>query len=398
MIRKIAILLGVYFFIGWSGYIWASEHVSRENKSFNFGSVTLGSEVKHTFIIPNKNNNLLRIKNISPSCDCVHILYYPIEIPPHEQGQLRIRFIPSQLGEVAYKIELKTENPSEVLLYYELKGIVKAGISPESELPQQVKIPYELLTRKLKKRNPTLSVTVESVLKKLQEGEEIILVDIRKRSSFEKFWIPGSLNIPLFSVKTKKLFKLKSLILINEGYNYTHLEKECQALRAAGFQASILDGGVYKWKQKDGPLEGDIFAQKELNKIPPEIFWLEKNYRNWIFIDISRSEERQSDYLIPQKIHIPFVDEPEQFISKLRAIIDNCADNPYTSVLIFNKNGQYNEKIEKFIQKIQNEDVFYLKSGFEGYRAFLEQQASIWQGRDKTKKRIKTGRKCASCP
>jgi hypothetical protein len=70
--------------------------------------------------------------------------------------------------------------------------------------------PSHCLPAKLKKRNPTFSISVESVRQKLKENQNILLVDIRKKDEFEKFSIPGSINIPLFAVKTAPPFSFYS--------------------------------------------------------------------------------------------------------------------------------------------------------------------------------------------
>ena len=95
--------------------------------------------------------------------------------------------------------------------------------------------PTELLTGTGKRRNPAFAISAESVLQKLRENQDIILIDVRKRVEFEKFRIPGSINIPLFAIKTKAFLKSKSLVIVNEGYNYSELEQECEHLREAGF-------------------------------------------------------------------------------------------------------------------------------------------------------------------
>jgi rhodanese-related sulfurtransferase len=113
----------------------------------------------------------------------------------------------------------------------------------------------------------TKSVLMESVSQQLKNRQDITLVDVRDAGEFEKFRIPGSINIPLFAIKTKTFLKSKPLVLINNGQNYKQLTDECTVLSKAGFIVSMLDGGLYQWKRKNGRLEGDVFAQKELNYI-----------------------------------------------------------------------------------------------------------------------------------
>ena len=84
--------------------------------------------------------------------------------------------------------------------------------------PQSRHIPVEFPAIKLKKCQAAFAISVESVLQKSKEKQEIILVDGRKSDAFEKFRIPGSINIPLYAVKTKAFLRTKLLVLVNEGY------------------------------------------------------------------------------------------------------------------------------------------------------------------------------------
>ncbi|MBW1679069.1 MAG: rhodanese-like domain-containing protein [Deltaproteobacteria bacterium] len=71
-------------------------------------------------------------------------------------------------------------------------------------------LPFPLLAGTLKKRNPAFVIPIESILQKLKENQDIILIDVRKKDEFEKFSIPGSINIPLFAVKTAPPFSFYS--------------------------------------------------------------------------------------------------------------------------------------------------------------------------------------------
>lgn len=256
--------------------------------------------------------------------------------------------------------------------------------------------PGNLLTGKLKKRNPALMISAELVLQKLNEKQEIVLIDVRNNSEFRKFRIPGSINIPLFAIKTKSFLKSKPLVLINEGYSYSQLEQECMVLRNFGFKASILDGGIYHWKQTDSPLEGDVFAQRELNKILPQAFLIEKDYENWVAIDVSQKGIPEGHYLFPVVTHIPYSNDSGQFISKLKSFVHKHSGDPFLSFLIYDTKGENYEKIEAVLQKTGVRNVFYLKGGLEAYKMLSSiQQREDEQGRTKATKTIK---KCASCP
>ena len=95
---------------------------------------------------------------------------------------------------------------------------VHIGLSATQNPEGQI-IPAELLTGTGKRRNPAFAISAESVLQKMRENQDIVLVDIRRRVEFEKFRIPGSINIPLFAIKTKAFLKSKSLVIVDEGYS-----------------------------------------------------------------------------------------------------------------------------------------------------------------------------------
>ena len=251
-------------------------------------------------------------------------------------------------------------------------------------------IPDELLAGKLRKRNPAFAISVESVLQK----QGIIIVDVRDKESFEKFNIPGSINIPLFAIRTKAFLKTKSLILINEGYNYSQLERECERLRKSGFKVWLLNGGLYFWIQKGAPVKGDVFAQKELNKIPPRIFFAEKNYENWVVIDVSSSNDPKPSSLFPQSISIPYIDE-KKFNLAFENTLKKYKDNPFIFMLICDEKGKQYPKVESIVKEIDAKNVFFLKGGIEAYRNFIEQQALIRQAKDHSERMPK---KCARCP
>ncbi len=112
------------------------------------------------------------------------------------------------------------------------------------------------------------SISVEAVLQKHKAKEDILLVDVRNSQEFKKFHIPGSMNIPLFALKTKGSLKSKPLVLINEGRSYKDLIAEGSTLSRAGFTVSILEGGLWQWQQKKGPIEGGPLGRQEN---PPDL-------------------------------------------------------------------------------------------------------------------------------
>jgi rhodanese-related sulfurtransferase len=242
-------------------------------------------------------------------------------------------------------------------------------------------------------------ISMEAVLQKLKEKQDLILIDVRGTKEFEKFRIPVSVNIPLFAVKTKTFLKSKPLVLINEGHSYKQLMDECAMLSESGFTVSILNGGLYQWRRKGGPLEGDVFAQRELNKISSQTFLAGQRYENWIVVDVSKSGNPRADHQNVRRVHIPFANDPKEFISKLETTIKNHREKDFVSVLLCDEDGKIYEEIERHVQAAGIANALYLEGGLEGYKTFEQQQTSMWQEKKvRTGKTVKTNKNCTACP
>lgn len=254
-----------------------------------------------------------------------------------------------------------------------------------------------------KKRNPVLLLSATTLMQKLKDGQRIALVDVRTREAFEKFRIPGAINIPLHFIKTKSFLKLNPLVILNEGCQYIELEQETKNLRKAGFIASILAGGLSAWKEKGGKIEGDPFAQAELNKITPRIFYQEKDFNNWVIIDVSTA--KTPNRALTRAIHVPLAFSKDSKDLKkggppgkmLRRAVNwavRARNLSFYSVLILNDSGEVHKELKEVVRHSGIENVFYLAGGLKEYQAHLNRLALSWKSR---KERVKSVGGCETC-
>ena len=284
-------------------------------------------------------------------------------------------------------------NTSKYLIILVLSVLTGLSVhTSTAEASSGPKIPSDPAAVRSKKQDFSFAVPAESVLKRLKQGQKIILVDVRNKGEFEKVRIPGAINIPLFAVKTKAFLKSGPLVLVDTGCSNSLLEKECRTLRNAGFTVSILNGGLTSWRRKGGKLEGDLLALNRYNKISPRIFFREKENENMLVIDISGKQADDSKRLILHGIHVPVSGNLKEKLKKLRALFVNR--NRFQSVLVFNETGKDYERVEKILEKAGVENVFYLKGGLNAYKRFLQHQVL---SRKSKESRIKTVNKCGKC-
>jgi len=93
-------------------------------------------------------------------------------------------------------------------------------------------------------------VTSEEVAKRLQVGEEIIVIDVRERSEVVAGKIPSAKHIPLgqLALRKEELDKDKSYIIACQSGNRS--KAACGILEALGYKVEDLVGGMNSWSGK----------------------------------------------------------------------------------------------------------------------------------------------------
>ena len=283
-----------------------------------------------------------------------------------------------------------------ILSIIAVTAIILIGYSANilaAETASVAKIPDDLIARKLKKHDPSLAISVDAVLYKLRHNQQFTLVDVRGKQEFEELHIPGSINIPLYAVKTKTYLKSAPVVLVNQGFRYAALENECRRLTERGFKVSLLDGGLPAWKRKGGQLVGDLFAIDDMKAVSPHIFFREKDYENTLVVDITPVRSEASSRLIAYAQHLPVLDDPDGSAAAFKKLIAQSKNQPFQSIIIVNETGEQYEKAEKIMNRMGIE-TFNLQGGVAGYQKYLQGLLLSWKPRDS---RIKTVSNCKPC-
>jgi len=102
--------------------------------------------------------------------------------------------------------------------------------------------------------NTAQSAQVADVLRKLQAGEPIAFIDIRSTEFYQKGRIEGAINIPAAVVADKRLPRLGTVIVYDDGLGGKSSEAVVAALnQKPGIKAELLDGGYAAWIAAKGP-------------------------------------------------------------------------------------------------------------------------------------------------
>ena len=243
----------------------------------------------------------------------------------------------------------------------------------------------------------SLYITTRTAIRQFKkEPGKNILVDIRRKADFDKARISGSINLPVYAVKTKPFLKSKPVVLIDEGYGSPDLQRACSRLNEAGFQARILFGGLKLWRELGGPVAGDFFYLKSLSRITPADYHTSQQLGHWTVIDVMAAPP--SEKLLPTfstARHIPFAPRSETFAASLSELRHSIRRNRFTAVLVLDRDGTGYEQMEDAFASARLVNLYYLEGGVDGYRQHLEKLARM-KNHEKGK-RI-SPEKCATCP
>jgi rhodanese-related sulfurtransferase len=246
-----------------------------------------------------------------------------------------------------------------------------------------------LSNRHMIARDLSLSVTVAQTLQQFKQGEKNLFIDVRPEKAFQKYSIPESISLPLYAVKTKGFIKFKKAILVGQGFQYRQMEKECRRLRQKGFKISILEGGINRWYQLGGALQGDIPALKKANRIDSGAFFSEKDYSDIIVFTPYSDKPGSDQSLVPYLITLPQQNIVRTILSEIKK---NKSSSPV--ILIAGKDEKIDLKIESILTNAGFPNLFFLNGGLEAYHQFLNNQVMI----NNTARNTGTTRKgCRSC-
>jgi rhodanese-related sulfurtransferase len=216
--------------------------------------------------------------------------------------------------------------------------------------------------------SPALATSVAAALAGLKE-KSIHLVDIRSKTDFEQFHIPGSLNISLYAIRTKAYLKNKPIVLVNEGFALVEPAEGCKALNRAGFRATLLAGGLMSWKARGGCLAGDPFAMTQLNRVIPMHYFLEAGNGHHLLVDASEAPDQHAMPVFDDALAVDLSDNAKAF-SQIKEIFQADPADPFRTIVIYTEDGRKDDYLQRCLVRAGINEFFIIQGG----RRACEQQ------------------------
>lgn len=225
-------------------------------------------------------------------------------------------------------------------------------------------------------------IKVDAAIDAFAKGR-MTIIDTRTANEFNKYRIPGSLNMPTHAVKTKAFLKPQAFLLVNESHTAGELERVCSDLRRDGYsKASVLQGGLFSWQAHGGMVDGDTIAARTLSAIYPSELIQEQPFKDWLIIDVSNRKNLDVKKYFPGVVSIPWTRDHKNEKALLTAM--NGAGNK--RILVVDETSDSYAGIASRIA-VQRKDVLYLDGGLRRYVKYQREQVAMWKQRDEPSKR-----------
>jgi rhodanese-related sulfurtransferase len=218
-----------------------------------------------------------------------------------------------------------------------------------------------------------LLISAKAAVQQTVRTDGRLFVDVRRPEAFDRLHIPGSLNVPLFAVKTKSFLRGRQVVLVSDGFARSALVKDAGSLRRVGIRAAVLSGGLVAWHAAGGKLEGDLFALEESRRVTAAMFEKERGRSDLLVIDAVDSE--QSRALLPETA----LPEKQVIAAGGKAAPGEVKPSSLAgkTVLVVTEDGRGAEAIGRKLQASDVAAVFYLEGGFFAFEQYRQQAARM---------------------
>ncbi|HEX8960661.1 MAG TPA: DUF1573 domain-containing protein [Geobacteraceae bacterium] len=103
----------------------AAPQIAADRPVYDFGSVSQGTKVEHTFVIRNRGDAPLTIKAVHPACGCTAVATSATVIAPGKAGEIRTAFNSANYaGAVTKTVAVQSNDPKTPSAILTLRGTV----------------------------------------------------------------------------------------------------------------------------------------------------------------------------------------------------------------------------------------------------------------------------------
>jgi len=324
------------------------------------GISATGKSFTHEFRWTNETSQPIQIRSIKPSCDCVQVTEIPRVIAAGSVGRITISVMPKITG------------PIDWLLFAEVEG---------GERPQLFGLSGTVGDLHAEATPKNLLVQAVELMKKNTNSQDVTFLDVRSQDEFRLSHIPGSINLPPFTIKGMGFLRLKRLVLLNQGYSNDELIKEAGRLGKMQFSSiEVLDGGLRAWQLAGGAVEGENLNSPALATITSQQFFSARSEPGWLVIAIQKIDASAFAGLLQASYTLD--GESAILVEWITGVIKQYP--AARRILLTSADGTDYSKLQVIMHELHDLPVFFLQGGAQAYNAYFGAQFSMQERREVT--------------
>lgn len=113
-----------------SGTAFATPVIRVDRPAHNFGTITQGIKLDHTFVIKNQGDSSLKIVNIRPTCGCTAANATVPIVAPGKSSEIKVTFNSANFfGNVSKTIAVETNDPKTPVFTLTLSGTISEEVA-----------------------------------------------------------------------------------------------------------------------------------------------------------------------------------------------------------------------------------------------------------------------------
>jgi rhodanese-related sulfurtransferase len=211
----------------------ATPVITVNEPDYDFGSISQGYMVKHTFMLQNTGDATLNIVYVRASCGCTTAARPTNSLAPGESVPLEVLVLADHVGSKEVKVYVHTNAPdihgvaNDDRLDVDITLYVRGSIAPAMQ-------DYEMAPSEL-------------------ADDLMLLIDVRDAASYAANHLIGAVNIPVGELLASLAGLPKSALIIVTDLAGEAADAAVQALVGAGYMSAYyLEGGLSRWVDVQG--------------------------------------------------------------------------------------------------------------------------------------------------
>ncbi len=198
----------------------------------------------------------------------------------------------------------------------------------------------------------------------LKRLKQPVLVDVRRKSDYEKGALTGSINIPEHQVSSRGFLKNRVLVLVDYSYHYADMFSYCDSLQHDGFRSVyILDGGYVQQENA------------KLNTLSPRQFFNAKRKHLWLVVAATKEKPLTNE----QVVWVDNTGNNSAVRSSIKRALAKIANSATlrANILLLDDSGSQEKTMTSLIEKNLLSQTYYLSGGYEAYQQFAKTNTAM---------------------